>query len=690
MPTLSIDFVGRVERLPLRPTSGNALLPLFEAVHNSLHAIEDRFGTTSDEEGLVTVTIERDAETEPPSRVHGFRIEDNGIGLNSANYGSFLRPDSRHKQGRGGKGVGRLGWLKVFERIRVHSSYEDGLVLGSRSFDFRLTEDEQVVEYPGRAGAPTQPGTIVSLSDFAGPFQGRCPEPPDAILRALAAHFLPVIVSNRSIQIGVVDGPHRIALSAYYNGEVRQVGTSEVRIDLDGEERAFSIRHLRVSKAMRPPSGHHRMFLCGDSRTVADYPLDASLGLGLLAGGEVYVGCVSSSYLDAHINPERTGFILPEEELAVIRRLMMTSVGEFLADPIREQQERKRQTTTSLVMEYPQFLFINEELNEFIGELKPGATSKEDVFVEMARKRFRRQSQVTGLGKRITAPGSDDVRQLVKTYSSMVTTDQKGVLAEYVVRRKAVLDVLDEMRGYEDEEERRSYYESALHALVCPMRQDSTQLDYEDHNLWLLDDRLAFFAYFNSDKELRTFTSLPNEERPDLAFFYGTVSTWLGEGDASGTVVLVEFKRPNRNDYTGNDNPVRQVSDYVALLRRSNTLRDHKGRLRSMNLKTSAYHCYVVADLTETLLREIAILNLQETPDGLGRFGYIRSGDGSPTYLEVVPYEKLLRDAKLRNSIFFQKVGLTDLDPRLRTATSEPPSPGPLPRDDGNEAHEAA
>jgi hypothetical protein len=44
---------------------------------------------------------------------------------------------------------------------------------------------------------------------------------------------------------------------------------------------------------------------------------------------------------------------------------------------------------------------------------------------------------------------------------------------------------------------------------------------------------------------------------------------------------------------------------------------------------------------------------------------------GREYFVEVVPYEKLLRDAKLRNAIFFQKVGLTDLDPALAAGVLE-------------------
>ena len=40
---------------------------------------------------------------------------------------------------------------------------------------------------------------------------------------------------------------------------------------------------------------------------------------------------------------------------------------------------------------------------------------------------------------------------------------------------------------------------------------------------------------------------------------------------------------------------------------------------------------------------------------------YIGS-DTARAYVEIIPYDKLLRDAKLRQGIFFQKLGLPDLD----------------------------
>jgi len=280
----------------------------------------------------------------------------------------------------------------------------------------------------------------------------------------------------------------------------------------------------------------------------------------------------------------------------------------------------------------------------------------------MARKRYRRQGMIRTLSEEITKKGamSKQIEETVSRYRDMVGADQKGVLAEYVLRRKGVLDLFDSLQEWKEADTEKRHREAVLHSLICPMGVDSVNMEFEQHNLWMVDERLAFFAYYNSDQKLAKYTDLDSRDRPDIAFFYDTCFAWRGEGEASNTVVLIEFKVPGRNNYNGNDNPVRQVNDYVQQLRSGNLV-NAMGRIPSTRLREAAYHCYIIADRTPSFEREIEMLPFTETPDGEGLFGYIGSGDRK-AYVEIIPYNKLLRDAKLRQGIFFQKLGLTDLD----------------------------
>ncbi len=178
MTDVSPDFVGRVERLSLRPTPDNALMPLFEAVSNSLHAVDDCFGKDASNKALIKVDVLRADLADEKSPVTGFVVADNGIGLDRQNFESFRRLDSRHKISRGGKGIGRLGWLKVFQRIEVDSTYTEADEKLHRSFDFRLAESNQIADHEPRATCPAGGGTRVAMCDYTLSFMNKCPADP--------------------------------------------------------------------------------------------------------------------------------------------------------------------------------------------------------------------------------------------------------------------------------------------------------------------------------------------------------------------------------------------------------------------------------------------------------------------------------------------------------------------------------
>ena len=85
---------------------GNGLFPLFEAIVNSIHAIEDS-GLDSNG-GSIKVEILRDTQQlalplgskkSPRYDITGFRVIDNGIGFTESNMKSFKTLDSDQKAG---------------------------------------------------------------------------------------------------------------------------------------------------------------------------------------------------------------------------------------------------------------------------------------------------------------------------------------------------------------------------------------------------------------------------------------------------------------------------------------------------------------------------------------------------------------------------------------------------------------
>lgn len=529
MATLTTDLIGRVKRLPLKPSATSALLPMFEAVSNGLHAIEDHFGDTAKANGRIEIEVLRDDFAEGNSPVCGFAVTDNGIGLNAENYASFLKPDSQYKITRGGKGVGRLGWLKVFKDIHVNSTYMDGSALAHRIFDFRLREQDQLVFDQTQSPALQAPGTKILLRNFESVFGNKCPIEPVVIRQRIIGHFMQILAADLAPTIVVVDGSERTDLRAMFNGLIRDSEEDSVAIDVgELEPVTLTVRHILASKAIRPDANrknYNWLFLSANQRAVDERPIDDAIGLKALSNEQVYVGCVYGPYLDEHVNQERTAFTFSSDENTAIRRALNVSIMRYLEAYVNEVKAKKRSTAERMVEEYPQFLYLKGEMEEFVSRLPPSATTKEQVFMAMCIDRYRKVAQFNRVENDfLKAPiYNDDVKTQMERYQKFVEKRQEGVLAEYVLVRKSIIDILEKYMGFRDEKD-SNYLEEAIHKLIIPMRTDSARMTITDHQLWLLDDRLAFFAYFASDKQLRTYTDNSSADRPDIAFFMIHVS----------------------------------------------------------------------------------------------------------------------------------------------------------------------
>ncbi|MFC2025539.1 hypothetical protein ACFLTG_03980 [Chloroflexota bacterium] len=119
-------------------------------------------------------------------------------------------------------------------------------------------------------------------------------------------------------------------------------------------------------------------------------------------------------------------------------------------------------------------------------------------------------------------------------------------------------------------------------------------------------------------------------------------------------ITIIEFKKPQRNDYDDKENPFNQVAEYVQIIK-SGKAKYSDGRAMPVNESIPIYS-FVICDLTPKLDWWAKMAGLQKSADGLGYFGYMREFG---IYVEVMSYEKVLVDSDKRHLAFFEKLNIS-------------------------------
>jgi hypothetical protein len=177
-------------------------------------------------------------------------------------------------------------------------------------------------------------------------------------------------------------------------------------------------------------------------------------------------------------------------------------------------------------------------------------------------------------------------------------------------------------------------------------------------NLWIVDERLAFHDYLASDKTLNSMpiTGDESSKEPDILATRLVGSPVLaaeGETLPLPSIVVVEIKRPMRNDASEDKDPIQQCLDYVKRVR-GGGVRTSAGRPIPPSQEQPAF-CYVLADLTPTMVSRCEYASLRPTHDGMGYFGF---NEPHKAYIEVMSFDRLVKSATERNRAFFDKLGL--------------------------------
>ncbi|WP_050574878.1 ATP-binding protein [Sinorhizobium medicae] len=664
MASLQHNLVKRIERLPKPTNAGAALQPLFEAIMNAIHATQERFGDSVAGLGRVDVNV---AINRKKSNVT-VTVEDNGLGLNEKNWDAFTTTDTDNKIKIGGKGVGRLMWLDCFERISIQSTYADGEQRMIKSFDFVLDVENQIRNLQHSQSTDGDTGSFsVSFrglrdNGYFDKFPGRG----EFVFQHLMSHFLPTFIGGRCpVVIVRVGDETRKYPEDIFNIVYRTETPPKLKSKEYGE---LTLTLMECDKiASSDMKGDHFIHFIAHDRTVHSQSIDSKLGFKYFGEDEkrVFHAILTGKYLDEHVNQERTAFTFPDSELQeIINSQCMPHVEVFLAEPIAALKKIRVQTIDDIVSTYPSVRF--GEIEELQKKVPMGETAPDAIYGHLARERFRRDVRQAEKIRDVMLRLKDDkvtvdtFRSTIKEASQHMEEAEQRSLAEYIVRRKGVLDLLEILlEKVKDESHTVNYQrEDVLHSFICPVRVNNIpgagrKLEASSsHDLWIIDERLTFAEYFSSDMEFHKLSSLAEgDERPDVLIF-DQVHGLRQKGDTS-KVMLVEFKRPGRKDYDYDENPQQQVEGYVRKLL-TNTLDDVRGRPIKLDNKT-VFYCYIVADIVGKL--DAWTFSWQRTADGRGRIYTPR--DGFNGYIELIGWDALLADAKARNAAFFDSAGIS-------------------------------
>lgn len=675
---------GRVRNTSL-PLS-QCLMPLFEAVVNSIHAAED---LPACDRGKIVVTLNREPvqsefeETKmggrsPIPKIVDFYIQDNGCGFDDVNFNAFMTLDTPHKVQKGCKGMGRLLWLKAFEKVEIESTYIESGVWKRRIFDFSLPDGVKNVETETLQGQNNYRKTIIRLRGFKAEYQKKSHKNTANIAQDVLNQCMWYYLRDGQMpDIDVKDENETYSLINLYEENIDKQAKRET-ISIKGH--SFELLHIKFRSDIKESAA---ISYCANNRLVIEEKLSSydklfSHKLNDSNGDYSYQCYITSPVLDKCVVSDRTefdfeldsellgGMSISKEE---INEGIVSKIREHLSEDIEKLKEATKHRVNAFVEEKaPRYRGVINSLQP--GELTPSSSEKE-IELKLHEKLYEVETSILKEGQSLLSvpldTDAETFKEKMDDFIRKINTVKSSDLASYVFYRKMVLDLLRIVIQMNENDKYAK--EESVHNLVFPMRTTSDGSERLNENLWIIDERLVFHHYLASDKSI---TSLPittakDRKEPDIVAMrinshapYETNLTntpilvaETADGKNPASLTIVEFKRPMRND---KENPFDQVYTYCEKIK-SGKITTKDGR-PIPNAERLPCYVYIIADITDSMKKLCKREDLKESYDGMGYFGY-KSNYG--LYIEVISYDKLLIAAKERNYAYFDKLGVTSI-----------------------------
>jgi hypothetical protein len=650
--------------------------PLVETIVNAIQAIEAAAVTN----GKVEIVVERSSQTELGGvipDVESFIVIDNGIGFTDENRDSFDTLYTDLKQLQGGKGFGRFTCLKYFSDLIIESVFQSDEGLVRRTF--KMGKDTEIIvneTIQPTSNAPT--GSKVTLSRVK---ESRFHDKQLAtIARSIVERLLPYFIDEEygcpRITIADADGSDRIVLNDFVDNElaalIEEIPLTSSTFVLKSAigDSPFAVRLFKIYS---PRNQKSKISLVADRREVTDTSIHNYIPefidefyeqAGLTADPRdrnfIVKAYVTSPYLDANVSLERGGFEFPRDSdlihgisQADIEQRTAEIARNALGETITARQEKKRRLVEEYVEnEAPWHRTIVEDIELSSMPYNPTPEEIETVF---QKEKYTQEVAIRKEVAQILArSGAENLTEGVAGIIKRISKTSRNDLVHYIAMRRSVLEIFQ--RGLEMQDDGTYSSEGTVHDIIFPRKGDSQKTSFEEHNLWIVDERLNFTNFVSSDTPLEG----GNTGRPDLLVFDKRV-VFRGDNEASNPITIFEFKKPQRDDFvnpSSKEDPVDQIIRYV------NKIRDGKYKTpRGRDIlvaKNTPFYGYVVCDVTAKVESWLELeKNFTPMPDRRGWYNWFGN---IKLYVEVLSWDKIVKDAAMRNKVFFHTLGIERLD----------------------------
>lgn len=575
-----------------------------EAITNSIQA-----GATEVSVDLTFSEKQKDFfRGEQRNGLEKIEISDNGEGFTADNLKYFDEVCTPHKDSIGGKGVGRLSYLRFANSVRVSSQLSDHIVYFDYTPDFSLSD---VITQQSRG----TPKTTITLTDPKDKINTHVTSLINTIcddlrlllfLRAQKGQDVTIRFSHNSTQ--------RFPAQFDISGSAIEPVVSRPML-VDGVEfKTYLFRDPHPRKGVAA-------MLCADDICVEEYVISKRFDICR------YLLSVTSDYFDQRSNIERQRIELPKDDddtdmvSPLSRQRVLSAIHRHclkLIDEVGEGEvaEFKNNNVKKLRTYYP---FINvDSLNGDAAFL-----DADEVIREYRAQQARNEDRVISILESGDQISWDDV-------SHLASED----LARYIVHRALLIDSLSKLPT--------GAAEDAIHEAILPKGSDGS--DLRTNNVWILDDKFLSYSSVHSDKKLsQIIEAVGNKsesklgKKPDVAAFFST-----DDKNDPNKLVVIEFKKPG-TDVFENNKALTQCRLYAS---------DLSEAIPSIREVFS----FAVVDVDDEFFRDlrqqefIPVFSLSERV--LYKKYSIGDENEVPLHLYVTPARALIKDAKARNNVF--------------------------------------